>query len=252
MTSDQPGGLRNETVIRIQTRQALKFIAGRQSGNGVEPISGLFEFGRRLKLIWLSAEVDDPYADWYLVQIEAALQDAKQRLQGKIADVKLLMGERDGVSIQLAESQQPIQVPIYFQNPYGYMGAYLVMDFDAFVRALFTAKHVGLLDRTTTDKLLHEASRMLRHVFLIATHWKFTGVTRADLVQSTPSGLNALKIFGVECPREIVAEALRASHAPRIKRKTASAPVLDSVSNVPVEGEHPDRDVIDFPGVAFG
>ncbi len=66
---ESPGKLRSEAKIVIQTRQAQKLVKGRERREGVQPIIGMLSFGRRMKQLWLSAQHDDPYADWYLLQI---------------------------------------------------------------------------------------------------------------------------------------------------------------------------------------
>ena len=152
---EQPGGLRSETSMTLQTRQAQKLVLGRKRSKDVEPIIGLLDFGRRMKLIWLSAEADDPYADWFLLKIEASLQEARQLVQDKSSWLDNILNDLEGFDIKMASSLQPIHVPIYFQNPYGYMGAYLVADYDALARSVFTARHIGLIDRHTAEKILN-------------------------------------------------------------------------------------------------
>jgi len=223
---EQPGSLRSETTMIIQTRQAQKLIEGRKKAQGVEPIIGVLEFGRRLKLIWLSAEANDPYADWYLVRIEDELNNAKQLINQQIAGLQAVMADMKGFAIQVAESLQPIHVSIYFQNPYGYMGAYLVSNYDVLARTVFTARHIGLLDRLTTDRILHETGTAIRRAFNEATGWKFTGVTRTDLEQNNQNAKRAFSLFG-ECPQAVLTEQKRAALAPLLKKKsTVIAPVV--------------------------
>jgi|CXWL01.1.fsa_nt_gi integrating conjugative element protein (TIGR03761 family) len=216
---EQPGSLRSETTMIIQTRQAQKLIEGRKKAKGVEPIIGVLEFGRRLKLIWLSAEANDPYADWYLVRIEDELNNAKQLISRQISGLQTVMADMKGFAIQVAESLQPVHVSIYFQNPYGYMGAYLVSNYDVLARTVFTARHIGLLDRLTTDRILHETGTAIRRAFNEASGWKFTGVTRTDLEQNNQNAKRAFSLFG-ECPQAILTEQRRAALAPLIKKGT--------------------------------
>lgn len=215
---EQPGGLRNETRMTIQTRQAQKLVVGRKRSQQVEPIIGLLDFGRRMKLIWLSAEADDPFADWYLLKIEQSLNDSKTLIQEKSRWLTERLAQLDGFDIQIAESLQPLQVPIFFQNPYGYMGAYLVADFDALARAVFTARHIGLIDRKLSEQLLQATGKAIRRTFTLASQWKFTGITRDDIKPNNPIAQRAIASFG-PCPESILTASQRATIAPEIRSK---------------------------------
>ena len=221
----QPGRLRNETTMTLQTRQAKKFIEGRRRAEGSEPIVGLMEFGHLLKKIWLSAELDDPYADWFLLQIEQALQQAKQLIAEKTQWLQAIMQDMKGFNIAVAESSQPVEVALYFQNPYGYIGAYIIHDYDALVQTVYTARHIGLLDRAGADSLLQEAGKAIRSAFNKAATWRFTGVARGDLSANTPNAQRAFDSYG-ECPAAVVLKEQRARLAPVIKpRPTEDKPM---------------------------
>lgn len=220
---EQPGDLRSETRMTIQTRQAQKLVVGRKSADHVEPIIGLLDFGRRMKLIWLSAEADDPFADWVLVKIEQSLNESQALIQAKTDWLNTRLSEIQGFDIQVAHSLQPLQVPIYFQNPYGYMGAYLIADYDALARSVFTARHIALIDRTVAEQLLQVTGKAIRRTFNLASQWKFTGVTREDVLAQNPNALKAIGFLGV-CPEPIVSKTQRAKISPAIKHNPNRKP----------------------------
>ena len=230
LSLEQPGGLRSTTSMTLQTRQAQKIVVGRKRDKGIEPIIGLLDFGRRMKLIWLSAEADDPYADWYLLKVEQALQKARELVQEKKQWLDDVLNDLEGFDIQVASSLQPIHVQIYFQNPYGYMGAYLVADYDALARSVFTARHIGLIDRNIAENTLNAAGRAIRRTFVLSSQWKFTGVVREDLLQQNQAAQRAMDTFG-ECPAEILSLAKRAKMAPPIKRRANIKTKKDSESD---------------------
>jgi integrating conjugative element protein (TIGR03761 family) len=220
---EQPGGLRSETRMTIQTREAQKMVVGRRGGRGVQPIIGLLNFGRRMKLLWLSAQVDDPYADWFLLRIEASMNEAKALIHDKRKWLDEVLHSMEGFDIGVAHSLEPINVSIVFQNPYGYMGAYLVADYDALCRSVFTASHIGLIDRKIANNTIMSAGKMIRRTFNLATQWKFTGVIREDIRVKNPLGLKAIDMYG-ECPEFILNKTKRAKIAPEIR--TQSKPVV--------------------------
>lgn len=156
---DEPGSLRNNTRMIIQTRQAQKLVTGRKRSGDVSAIIGLMDFGRRMKLLWLSSEADDPYADWYLLQIENSIKEARVLINEKKSWLNDVLNTMDGVEVEIAQSLKPINISIYFQNPIGYMGAYLVKDYDLLACSVFTARHIGLIDRKTAESITHVTSK---------------------------------------------------------------------------------------------
>ncbi len=215
---EQPGGLRSETRMTIQTRQAQKIVVGRRRGKDIQPIIGLLDFGRRMKLLWLSAQADDPYADWYMLKIEESINEAKTVIIEKKQWLDEVLNAMDGFDVGIAHSLEPIQVSIVFQNPYGYMGAYLVSDYDALCCSVFTASHIGLIDRKMANSIMNAAGKSIRRTFDMVAKWKFTGVTREDVDLKTPSGIRALDTYG-ECPEPVLSKTKRATISPEIRDK---------------------------------
>ena len=216
---EQPGGLRSETRMTIQTRQAQKLVLGRKRAKGVQSIVGLLDFGRRMKLLWLSAQADDPYADWYLLRIEESINEAKIVMTEKKKWLDDVLNSMSGFEINIAQSLEPIQVPIVFQNPYGYMGAYLVSDYDALCCSIFTASHIGLIDRKMANSIIAAAGKSIRRTFDLAAKWKFTGVTREDIQHNSPIAESAIETHG-ECPEPILSKTKRAKISPEIREKS--------------------------------
>lgn len=215
---DEPGGLRNNTRMMIQTRQAQKLVTGRKRTREASAIIGLMDFGRRMKLLWLSAEADDPYADWYLLQIENSIKEARILINEKKSWLNDVLNTMDGIEVEIAQSLKPINISIYFQNPMGYMGAYLVKDYDSLACSVFTARHIGLVDRTTAESIIHVTGKAIRRTFTLVSLWKFTGVTREDLKQNNQSSVRAFETFG-ECPEDVVSKMTRARAAPAIRER---------------------------------
>ena len=214
--AEQPGGLRSETRMTIQTRQAQKIVVGRRRGKDVQPIIGLLDFGRRMKLLWLSAQADDPYADWYMLKIEESINEAKTVIIEKKQWLDEVLNAMDGFDVGIAHSLEPIQVSIVFQNPYGYMGAYLVSDYDALCCSVFTASHIGLIDRKMANSIMNAAGKSIRRTFDMVAKWKFTGVTRKDIQVKNPSGIRAIETYG-ECPEPVLDKTKRANISPEIR-----------------------------------
>ena len=240
--AEQPGGLRSETRMTIQTRQAQKLVQGRKRGKvkkiirgkekiiDVQAIVGLLDFGRRMKLLWLSAQADDPYADWFLLRIEESINEAKAVIIEKKKWLDDVLNSMQAFEINVAQSLEPIQVPIVFQNPYGYMGAYLISEYDGLCCSIYTASHLGLIDRKIANSLTEATSKSIRRTFDLSAQWKFTGVTRDDIQFKNPVAISVIEAQG-ECPEPILSKEKRAKIAPEIRGKQKPVKVTQKKNN---------------------
>ena len=246
--ADRPGTLRGEASLLIQTRQAQRLVYGRRHSQEQAGIIGLVRFGMLTKRIWASAMLDDPYADWFLIQIHESLESGRETVRELKAHVDALLQAVEGVDITVAHSLKPVRVPLQFANPYGYMGAYLIADYDELVRAVLTARHVGLLARDTAEQMLQRGGRTVRRTFVIPTQWKHCAISRNDLRLDTPRGHAAREAMG-ELPQDVLDGTRRAGHAPTIRKAaTARATVVSDNTSEP---KAPMPDVADTgPAVA--
>lgn len=217
-STSSPGGLRGEAQLLIQTRKAQILVRGRAPAKDRPGIPGLVRFGLIARRMWIASSLDDPYADWYLIKVLEALDDGREELQamqGKVA--KILEGVR-GVELTIGESDSPIQVPLRFANPYGYMGAYLIADYDELARTVLTAKHVGLMVRDDAERMLALGGRLVRRVFSATQGWKYLSVTRDDMAANNARARKAIETMG-EIPDKAVLEGtLRPRIAPDVRK----------------------------------
>lgn len=216
----QPGALRGEAALWVQTRQAQSLIRGRGPSEGKPRVIGLIRFGMMIHLVWLAAEADDPYADWCLLRVQEALKDARRDLGQSQDHVQSLLRAERGVEIGVGASIRPVRIPLRFSTPYGYMGAYLVADYDNLVRTCLTAKHVGLGRPGYMNQLMDQGAHRVRSVFHTVQAWRYSGINREDVRQRTRRALAAEQALG-EVPQEIVDGTLRAEVAPKLKVQAA-------------------------------
>jgi integrating conjugative element protein (TIGR03761 family) len=223
-----PGTLRSEAEIEIHTVQAQRLVVGRRGSPERPAIVGLLRFAKHMRLLWMAAAQDDPYADWRLLQIETALIEARTALAHERAEVERLLQSLPGISVSIAKSREPLRLPLSFSTPFGYLGAMLIVDFDKHVRALSTARHTGLMHRARAEQGLREAAHRLRAVFaLAASGWSYTGITRADVRTATARAqapeVQAMGRALGTLPPEVLAGARRAQIAPALGGRGASA-----------------------------
>ena len=159
----RPGRLRGEANLVVQTRRAQQLVYGRRKTEGKEHITGLVRYGMNMKGIWNAASRDDPYADFTLLRIEDALTQARQTIAALRKEIEdLLVNAAVGVQIDIAHSLEPVRIPLQFANAYGYIGAYVIADYDQLVCAILTARYVGLLPQENIDEvnLVHASTEV--------------------------------------------------------------------------------------------
>lgn len=227
--ADHPGTLRGSASLVIQTRQAQRLVYGRRQTREQPGIIGLVRYGMLMKRIWVSAMLDDPYADWFLLQLYEALETGRTDIRRMRSEMGELLRSAGSVEITVAHSLKPVRVPLVFANPYGYMGAYLVSDFDELVCAVLTARHVGLLTRDAAEQALNHGGRLVRRAFLLPTLWKHCAVDRDDVRQDNARAQAARAAMG-DLPQAVLDGNLRARHAPEIRKPvTANITVKRSI-----------------------
>lgn len=211
-----PGRLRNFVEMTIQSRQAQRLVSGRQGGDGKAPIIGLYRYGAMTRTVWSAAAHNDPYADWFLLQIEQALTESKEQIAHMKATIDADMARVSAMQIGLAQSMDPVKIELTFSNPYGYMGAWLLADMDELVLATLTARHVGLINRDDAHRMLADAGRTVRRAFAVPQGFRATAVKRDDMRGNTKRAERARQIMG-ELPQAILDGELRPEHAPAVE-----------------------------------
>jgi integrating conjugative element protein (TIGR03761 family) len=210
---NQPGALRGVVTLTLETRQAQRLVKGRPGTADKPAIIGLIGFANRLRAIWQGARLDDPYADWWLIKVHDALEVADQALTGSIDAVQSCLATSEAISATPGASMRPARTPLRFSNPYAFRGAHLVAKYDRLVRAVLTARHIGVMTRDDAARICSLGSRQLRRTFLSPLGYRLMGVTRQDVSGSTARNAQARESMG-EIPADVVNGGLRAPHAP--------------------------------------
>jgi len=209
----QPGVLRGVVTLTLETRQAQRMVKGRPGTADKPAIIGLIGFANLLRAIWHGARADDPYADWWLLRVHDALDEADKALKESICTVQSSLAATEAISVTPGASVRPVRTPLRFSNPYAYRGAHLVAEYDQLVRAVLTAQHIGVMTRDDAERVLALNGRQLRRAFLSPMGYHLTGITRADVIQGTVRKSQAQASMG-EVPANVLTGELRAPHAP--------------------------------------
>ncbi len=228
-----PGALRSETSLVLQTHHSQRLVHGRGGEDGKQQIVGLVQFAALTRSVWNGALADDPYAHWWLVRMHEAIEESAAELQTLHGHVSGLLQAIPGLTVSMAQSVEPIRLPLTFTNPFGFRGAYLLARFDELVRLILTARHVGLADRDTSARLLADGGRNVRRAYNSVLRYRFLGINGDDIRLMTARGKEAEVLMG-PLPAAVLDGSLRAPHAPDPRKRSFAIP-LTARRRAPIE-----------------
>src|SRR5215469_3870199 len=218
------GALRSAMQLTLHTHHASRIWHGRPASPGRHGIIGLSGFVSIMAKMKRGAEQDDPYSDWWMLEIEGKLNDTKTRLKvlGEEVD-QVLLGVPPELSLGENLNVQPVKVPLFIGAQLGFLAVYLLADYDNLARRLMLAHHSALIDRHTLERMLDEGSYLLRSTFALAQRYRYSGATRDDVAANNAVARAAREKYG-ELPQDVLEGTRRSKFAPPIARRSALAP----------------------------
>jgi integrating conjugative element protein (TIGR03761 family) len=210
-----PGVLRGSATLTLQTRHAVRLVKGRSYSAEKPAIIGLLGFANLVRTVWHGARDDDPYADWWLLQVHDTLVQAELELAVLERALSARLEALSAIDVVAPESARPARIALNFSNPYAFRAAGLIGQFDGFACKVLSARHVGLIGRDESEKLLHQGGRWVRRALQSPVLYRLLGVTRDDVLQRTAKGLQAEETMG-EVPDDVLRGDRRAPHAPAV------------------------------------
>lgn len=218
------GALSSTLTIELHSHHAIRLWTGRQKQTGAEggagraPILSMPMAIHRTGKIQDDAALDNPYADACLISLEDRLNQARQRIEGCVADLQAVMSALPKqVSLTEVACISPLNIGIYSRTPAGYRCVWLLVGFDELARLAFQAHHYGLISRTERDKRLSQGAHAVRQVYGVIQSYRPFSVTRADIEARNEAGLAAIEKGG-ELDSEILLRKRRSVFSPDIRR----------------------------------
>ena len=230
--SEKPGVLQGQVWLSVQTQQAQRLIHGRKAIPGKPTIIGLVGFADRLRILWLAARRDDPYADWWLIQVHEAIESASASISRERAALDNRLAQMPGMEVSVAASTRPYRIQLQFANPYAYRGAQVLSEYDRLICTALTARHIGLLDGATYRQTQESCARKLRALFLIPQGYRLLKIDRETVRLNKGRSSEARQLMGV-VPEDILSGERLAPFAPRkvnVPRGISAAMGLHSAS----------------------
>jgi len=209
-----PGALRGQVWLTLQTRQAQQLIHGRDGTPDKPTIIGLVGFATRLRVIWQAARLDDPYADWWLIKVDEAIEVARIELRKRQADLRAQLEQIPAIEARIAASERPSRIALQFANPYAYQGAQLLAEFDRLVCTALTLRHIGLLDGEACFRVHEACARKLRALFMIPQRYRFLKLDRESVRTATGASQAARQAMG-DIPCDVLSGERQAPLVPR-------------------------------------
>ena len=206
--------LRGEVWLTVQSRHAQRLILGRARSTDKPAIIGLVGFADRLRVIWNAARADDPYADWWLIKIDEALERARNQIKTERAALDDCIEQRSALQIKVATTEKPYRVALDFANPYAYWGAHLIAEFDTTARTILTAKHVGLMNGALAERALHVCAGAIRSLFAVPQGYRVLRIDRDSIRAGADAAKEAADTMG-ELPRAVLLGEHLAALTPR-------------------------------------
>jgi len=214
LKNDSPGALHGQAWLTVQTYQAQQLIKGRNKTKDKPAIIGLVGFADRLRVIWQAARDDDPYADWWLIKIHAALEKNRQYISQCQEAVDKLLLQTQGLEVSVAVSQRPYRLQLQFANPYAYQGAQLIAAYDNLVRATLTCRHIGQLNDDPATSSISNSARRVRATFSVIQGYRALGLDRKSLKQAGGNDPRLSKLMR-NLPDDVLSGERRAPITPR-------------------------------------
>jgi integrating conjugative element protein (TIGR03761 family) len=201
--SQKAGALHGQVWLTLQTHQAQQLIHGREAAPDKPAIIGLIGFADRLRVIWLAARRDDPYADWWLIKVHEAITATGRFIRDRQAALDRQLAQMSAMEVSVAASRRPHRVQLQFAIPYAYQGAQLLAEYDRVVCMAFTARHIGLLDGATCKQVQQTCARKLRALFLIPQDYRLLKIDRKAIRLNNGRSSEARQLMGA-VPEEIL------------------------------------------------
>jgi integrating conjugative element protein (TIGR03761 family) len=170
----RPGALRGVTTIILETVPGADLYYGLNENKGsdgrIRRIIGLRRFNEILTRIWENAPTD-PWALWYLVRIEAAIDKSQAQVENMLKTYRIQLNNWK-ITYEKSSSRDPVKIEVKFAAPLGYRAANLVVTADDAIRLILHAHHVGMIEDSLAQEDLHTVGRSVRGAFETAIRYQ--------------------------------------------------------------------------------
>lgn len=212
------GSLRSSITLTLHTHHAARLWQGRSGRDGVHPILGMPGYISVTNLLKHASSQGDPYADWFMLQLEEKLLQARldmATLTQQMSRVERALPTQVDVGDNL--NIHPVTLPLFIGSQLGFLAIYLLTDYDTLVRRVLLAHHTALIGRGDMESWIDGGAHLLRSLFGLAQRYRLAGVSRDDMAANNARAREAIDKFGI-LPQDILEGTRRSQFAPPIAR----------------------------------
>ena len=142
------------------------------------------------------------------------LEQARQFVRQSHAEFDEKLAQSSAIEVAVAESLRPYRILLQFANPYAYQGAQLIGEYDTLVRTLLTGCYVGLLERSSSERIVQLGGHRIRRAFAVPQGYRFLDIDRASISRQDEKARQAQRLMG-ELPVEVLTSERQAPLVPR-------------------------------------
>lgn len=225
-----PLNSQDDMTVQLSTRPILRIWFGREKTEQVAGIVGFISFCKSLRMINNAVKNDDPYADYYFLQIERAIVDLEDDLSEISKQVEVLLSKflNSSISLPAVSSKRPATMPVRVSSPLAFQMMFKLSTADNLVMKLHQANHIGILPNTEKEKYIRSIERRFRSVMYLTRKFRNTGVTRDDMAANNPVARKAIGEMG-ELEIHYLHGTTRSDFAPKLPEKRMST--IQSILN---------------------
>lgn len=176
-------------------------------------ITGLRLFASRARTIWHDARAGNPFAHWWLIQLERILGEAAKELRVTTEEYERLLKTRSFLEIRKLGASNPHRRQVSFHSPLAYDAARLIAHLDHLLLLLIECARQNLISVKEKITVGRAAARCIQRVFNLALRYKHYDISFKDIARPTAWVPRAVEEMG-PIPPEVINGSLRAQCAP--------------------------------------
>jgi len=197
-------------------------------------IAGLRLFASRARTIWHDARDGNPFAHWWLIQIERVLSEAAKELHVTTEEYERLLQTQSFLEIRKLGASKPHHRRVSFHSPLAYDAARLIAHLDHLLLLLIECTRQNLISVKENITVGRAAARCVLRVFNLAIRYKHYDISFKDIARPTAWVPRALREMG-RIPEEVINGSLRAQCAPVPRKLSPPVQVQPSKAPRPVD-----------------
>jgi hypothetical protein len=122
------------------------------------------------------------------------------------------MSSLRGFKIDMMTNQNPLNYSLQFSTPFSFMAATLVENVDFLNRQIFTLYRMGVIPKE--NLIQKDLIRQIQNVFSLPRKWRYTGVTRRDILEKNQKAKLAEELLG-EIPNAVLNQEIKFTFLPK-------------------------------------